>query len=170
MKYIIAAVSFLLFINSEIAQELKINSAKSLIEFNHVEEQTIGTIKGVSGKINFDVTNLTNSFFEARVNISSIKTSNATRDKHLNAPNYFHSEKYPEIIFKSDSLYSLDNKFRLKGKLTIKEITQSEEIQFSYNDGVFNGTCIIYSNDYKIHKRKTREDSKILIKITVPIL
>ena len=117
-----------------------------------------------------DLIILSNSFFEARVDISSIKTSNATRDKHLNAPNYFHSEKYPEIIFKSDSLYSLDNKFRLKGKLTIKEITQSEEIQFSYNDGVFNGTCIIYSNDYKIHKRKTREDSKILIKITVPIL
>ena len=110
------------------AQELKINSAKSLIEFNHVEEQTIGTIKGVSGKINFDVTNLSNSFFEARVDISSIKTSKAenitsawikrwlvkriTREETLNklvnlGPDSIHQKLFYETDDISENLFNI---------------------------------------------------------------
>ena len=54
--------------------------------------------------------------------------------------------------------------------MTIKDIVKNEEILFNFKDGSFSGRCIIYSNDYNIHTQKTREKSKILIKITVPVL
>ena len=45
-----------------------------------------------------------------------------------------------------------------------------DKISFKFDNGVFVGKCIIYSNDYKIKTQKNREDSKILIKISVPVL
>ena len=68
------------------------------------------------------------------------------------------------------NVFFSENKYVLKGNLTIKDISKKETISFVYKDGVFNGKCVIYSNDYNIHERKVREDSKILIKITVPTL
>ena len=152
------------------SQEIKLNSEKSIVEFNYVEEDAIGTINGINGKITFDVENLSASSFEAKVNIASINTSNKTRDNHLNASDYFHTENYPEILFKSDNVFISENKYFIKGTLTIKDISKKETISFTFKDGIFNGKCVIYSNDYNIHKRKVREDSKILIKITVPTL
>jgi polyisoprenoid-binding protein YceI len=170
MKRIITLFVCLVAANYLIAQELTINSEKSLIEFNYISEGAIGTINGVSGKINFNLSNLSSSSFEGKANISSINTSNKTRDKHLNAPDYFDTGAYPEIIFKSDSISSNNENYLLYGKLTIKDISKSETISFNYEDGKFNGKSVIFSNDYNIHKRKKREDSKILIKITVPVL
>ena len=54
--------------------------------------------------------------------------------------------------------------------MTIKDIVKEESIKFTFEDGVFVGRCVIYSNDYQVHEQKTREKSKILVKINVPIL
>ena len=61
------------------------------------------------------------------------------------------------------------SEFVLTGNISIKEITKKEEIRFTYKDNVFEGRCVIYSNDYEIKKQKTREKSKILVKISVPV-
>ncbi|MCH1612849.1 MAG: YceI family protein [Flavobacteriales bacterium] len=170
MKKLILFSLYISIISFGISQDFKINSSESIVEFNYLSEEAVGTIKGVSGTIHFDVNNLSESYFETKVNISSINTSNKTRDKHLKAPDYFHTEKYPHIIFKSESLKMDESEFVLVGKLTIKEISKNEEIRFAYKENVFEGRCVIYSNDYEIKKQKTRQDSKILIKITVPVL
>ena len=109
-KFIVSIVSFLILLNLN-AQELEIQSEKAAIEFNYIKEQTIGSIHGVTGKIVFNMANISESYFEARANIKTINTSNKTRDKHLNASDYFHTEKYPEIVFigkevsKKDDVY-----------------------------------------------------------------
>ena len=110
------------------------------------------------------------SNFEAKVNIASINTSNKTRDNHLNAPDYFYTKKSPEIIFKSDKISISENKYLLNGTLTIKDVSKKETISFNFKDDVFIGKCVIYSNDYNIHKRKNREESKIIVKIAVPTI
>jgi polyisoprenoid-binding protein YceI len=170
MKYIITALTFLVFLNTKIAQDFNINSENAIVEFNYLVEEAFGTIKGVSGKIHFDISDLSKSSFEVSANIPSINTSNKTRDKHLNAKDYFYTEKYPAVIFKSTSITADDDEFVLSGNMKIKEITKPENINFKFENNVFIGRCVIYSNDYNIHKRKTREDSKILVKITVPVL
>tara|TARA_B100001093_G_scaffold170157_1_gene162913 strand:+ start:1106 stop:1618 length:513 start_codon:yes stop_codon:yes gene_type:complete len=169
MKKITLLISCLLIISVLKAQEINIKSEESIIEFNYVEEGALGTIKGVEGKIKFDLLNLNDSYFEANANIASINTSNKTRDKHLNAPDYFHTEKYPAITFKSDSISAEGDQYLLYGKMTIKDITKSEQISFTFEKNVFNGRCVVFSNDYKIKTQKSRDASKILVKITVPI-
>ena len=170
MKKLILSTLYITILSFGFSQDFKINSSESIVEFNYLSEEALGTIKGVSGTIHFDINNLSESYFETKVNISSINTSNKTRDKHLNAPDYFHTEKYPHLIFKSESLKIHEGEFVLVGNLTIKKISKNEEIRFTYKDNVFEGRCVIYSNDYEIRKQKTRLDSKILIKITVPVL
>ena len=168
-KFIVSILSFLILLNFN-AQELEIQSEKAQIQFNYVGEQTIGSISGVSGKIVFNSSNLSESYFEAKANIKSINTSNKTRDKHLNTADYFHTDKYPEIIFLGNEVSMVENKYIVKGSMTIKDITLPSEISFTFQDNTFTGKTIIYSNDYNLHKRKKREDSKILVKITVPII
>ena len=169
MKKQILSILFITVLSFGFGQDFNIKSEESVIEFNYVSEQAVGTIKGVTGKIHFDLNNLSNSYFETKADISSINTSNKTRDKHLNAPDYFHTEKYPYLTFKSESLNIDGNEFVLIGNFSIKEISKKEEIRFTYKDNVFEGKCVIYSNDYEIKKQKTREESKILVKIKVPV-
>ena len=170
MKKQILSILYITIASFGFAQDFNIKSEESIIEFNYVREGAVGTINGVSGTIHFDINNLSKSYFETKANIKSINTSNKTRDKHLNAPDYFNTEKYPYITFKSENLKFEGSDFVLSGIMTIKNISRSEDIRFTFEDNTFIGRAVMYSNDYGIKKQKTREDSKILIKISVPVL
>ena len=152
------------------AQSYSINVDKALVEFNYVSEETTGKIKGVSGEIKFNPDNLSDFKFEGKAHISSINTFNNMRDKHLNSSDYFNTKLYPFITFSAKSLEKKESYFLLTGNMTIKDIVQEESIKFTFEDGVFIGRCVIYSNDYQVHEQKNREKSKILVKINVPIL
>ncbi len=152
------------------AQSYSINVDEALVEFNYVSEETTGKIKGVSGEIKFDPNNLSDFKFEGKAHISSINTSNNMRDKHLNSSDYFNTKLYPYITFSAKSLEKKESYFLLTGNMTIKDIVKEEAIKFTFENGIFVGRCVIYSNDYQVHEQKTREKSKILVKINVPIL
>ena len=152
------------------AQSYSINVDKALVEFNYVSEETTGKIKGVSGEIKFNPNNLSDFKFEVKAHISSINTSNNMRDKHLNSSDYFNTKLYPYITFSANSLEKKESYFLLTGNMTIKDIVKEEAIKFTFENGIFVGRCVIFSNDYQIHEQKTREKSKILVKINVPIL
>ena len=152
------------------AQTYSINVDEALVEFNYISEETIGKIKGISGEIKFDPNNLSDFQFEVKAHISSINTFNNMRDKHLNSSDYFNTQLYPYITFSAKSLEKKESYFLLRGNMTIKDIVKEESIKFTFKDGIFVGRCVIYSNDYQVHEQKTREKSKILVKINVPIL
>ena len=170
MKKLTLLFSVWIWCLSSSAQTYSINVDEALVEFNYVSEETTGKIKGVSGEIKFDPNNLSDFQFEAKADISSINTSNNMRDKHLNSSDYFNTQLYPYITFSAKSLEKKESYFLLTGNMTIKDIVKEESIKFTFEDGVFVGRCVIYSNDYQVHEQKTREKSKILVKINVPIL
>ncbi len=153
-----------------VAQTYSINVDDAIVEFNYVSEETTGKINGISGEIKFNPSDLTDFKFEGKAHIKSINTSNNMRDKHLNSSDYFNTNLYPYITFSGKSLNKKENYFSLKGNMTIKDIVKEEEIKFNFENGVFVGRCVIYSNDYQVHTQKNREKSKILIKINVPVL
>ncbi len=170
MKKLILLISIWIWCLISTAQSYSINVDKALIEFNYVSEETTGKIKGVSGEIKFDPNNLSDFKFEGKAHISSINTSNNMRDKHLNSSDYFNTKLYPYITFSAKSLEKKESYFLLTGNMTIKDIVKEEAIKFTFENGIFVGRCVIYSNDYQVHQQKTREKSKILVKINVPIL
>lgn len=75
-----------------------------------------------------------NAFEHARITFvaytESLTTDNKKRDRHLKSEDFLHAEKYPEIRFVSENFRQVsENEYILKGKLTIKGISQSVEVQ-----------------------------------------
>jgi len=66
--------------------------------------------------------------FEAVLKVASISTGNPDRDNHLRSADFFDAETFPEIRFVSTEVRG-DS---LVGDLTIRDITKSVTLDFSY--------------------------------------
>ena len=80
----------------------------------------------------------------ASVDAKSVSTGNSLRNSDLrNKEEWFNTEKYPRINFKSKKFEKTGNGFKVLGDLTIKGITKPVEIRFTFADkegsGVFKG-------------------------------
>lgn len=65
------------------------------------------------------------SKFEATIDIASIRTHNAQRDKDLLSSNFLEVEKYPTMTFKSTRVEPAGgNRFKVTGELTLKGTTR----------------------------------------------
>lgn len=84
-----------------------------------------GRFDELSGTIILDAAKPANSSFEITVNVQSIDTNNADRDKHLKSAELFDAEKYPAITFKSQSVKKTTEKeYEVKGDLTLRGVTK----------------------------------------------
>ena len=155
-----------------LGQGLKINSEEALVKFKYVSDETTGTVKGIKANIEFDPNSPSKAVFSGTADITTINTEdNKKRNDHLKSDEFFDIKKYPTISFKSSSIEKAEKGFLMKGNMTIKEITNEVEINFTYEDNTFIGKTKIYGNDYDFFKKeKKKEDSEIRIIITIPIL
>lgn len=108
------------------------------------------------------------------VNTSSIFTDNEGRDKHLRSDDFFNAEKYPQMTFKGKSLKKLgDNKYKLVGDLTIRDVTKQVELDVKYNGMVkdpwgntkagFRVTGEINRFDYNLKWDKAIETGSLVV-------
>ena len=115
-----------------------------------------GSFSGLEGEILFDENLPGSGSFNVKLSASSVDTDNKSRDKHLRSKDYFEVDKYPLITFKSDSIVKSENKYEVRGKLTIKSTTKDVSIPFSYLnvEGVaeFNGQLKLDRRDYGMGK------------------
>jgi polyisoprenoid-binding protein YceI len=59
------------------------------------------------------------------VNIDSLDTANAARDKHLKGPDFFNVKEFPTASFKSKSFKALDEKtYEVSGDMTLRGVTK----------------------------------------------
>jgi len=97
------------------------------------------------------------SKFEATINVASIRTHNAQRDKDLLSSNFLELDKYPTMSFKSTKVEDAgSDKFRVTGDLTIKGTTR--RVTFNVvRYGEFNdprmGHRIGYAAETKINRK-----------------
>ncbi len=96
-------------------------------------------ISEVAGHFNnFDINfstgdNLTEAEIEAAIDIKGIDTGISDRDNHLRSADFFDAEKFPQIKFKSTKVEKVnDEKYKLIGDLTIKNITKPFEFDVFY--------------------------------------
>jgi polyisoprenoid-binding protein YceI len=62
---------------------------------------------------------------EVKVEVASLESRSDQRDTHLRSADFFDAEKYPYITFKLTGIEPVDDEnFRVKGELTVKEITK----------------------------------------------
>ena len=77
------------------------------------------------------------------VDVSSITTFDETRDGHIQAPDFFDTERYPELRFESTSVETRGDELVVEGALTIKDVTRPVELK-----GTFVGAGVDpYGND-----------------------
>jgi len=121
------------------ADTYTIDGAHSSANFA-VKHLGISTVRGrftdVSGTIMFDAQAPEKSSVTAVIKSTSITTDNATRDKHLNTPDFFDTATYPEIRFQSTSIRKVggDN-YVAVGNLTIRDVTKQVELPFTLAQG-----------------------------------
>ena len=152
------------------SQSFNIDNENAIVDFNFVSEETIGTVKGIKGSITFDPNDLGNATISGTADVTTLSTENKTRDNHLQQEEMFNAAKFPTMSFKSSSINKTEKGFSMIGELGIKGFEHQITIFFTYDKNVFTGQTVIFSNDYNVFSKKKREDSKVLIKITIPVI
>ena len=94
-----------------------------------VRHLMISNVKGeftnLSGKLELDAANISNSRVEATIDAATINTREADRDTHLKSADFFDVEKFPTLTFKSDRISKKkDDELEVEGDLTIHGVTR----------------------------------------------
>ena len=97
----------------------------------HVASKTSGTFSDVTGKILIDRDNLANSSVEAKINMLSVNSSHAKRDKHIKEKDYLDVEKFAEMTFVSKKIEAKSTtEGVITGVFTMHGVTKEMTIPF----------------------------------------
>lgn len=118
----------------------EIDKAHSKVQFtvtHMVISEVTGQFKSFDAKITSDGDDFSKGNIDFTIDANSINTDNDYRDKHLKSDDFFNAEKYPKMIFKGKSLQKTgDNKYKLTGDLTIRDITKPVVLDVVYGGSV----------------------------------
>ncbi len=133
-----------------------------------------GYFKDYNAKVVTKGDDFSTAIIDFTVNTNSIFTDNEARDKHLRSDDFFNAEKYPQMKFKGKSLKKIsDNKYKLIGDLTIRDVTKQVELDVKYNGMVkdpwgntkagFKVTGEINRFDYNLKWDKAIETGSLVV-------
>ena len=105
-----------------------IDPAHSSAEFK-VKHMMISNVKGsfsgLSGVLTEHAVDSTLSSVEAAVPVATVSTGDAQRDGHLKSADFFDTEKYPTLNFKSTKVVrKAEGEYNVTGDLTIHGVTK----------------------------------------------
>jgi len=89
-----------------------------------------GYFRDFTGTVNYDAKDVSKSTVEFTAKIASVDTGVATRNAHLQKPEFFDAEKYPDMTFKSTKIEKKGKQWMLTGNLTIRDVTKSVTFPF----------------------------------------
>lgn len=87
-----------------------------------------GRVPGFSGTIQGGET----PSISGVVDVSTITTFDETRDGHVQAPDFFDADRYPELRFESTTVETRGEQLFVEGELTIKSFTKPLTLRGSY--------------------------------------
>lgn len=110
------------------AATYQIDAAHSVAGFT-VRHMMVSNVSGafskLSGTVEFDSNNPSQSKVEVTIDADSIDTRNAGRDKHLRSADFFDVANHPTITFKSTRVEKAgEGKHRVVGNLTMHGVTK----------------------------------------------
>ncbi len=113
------------------AGEWEIDPVWSALEFE-VRKLGLVAIKGRVPGFTGRIVGGTQPTISGTVDATSVTTFDETRDGHLQAPDFFDTQRYPELHFESTSVESDGAGLVVRGELTIKGVTRPVELRGSY--------------------------------------
>jgi polyisoprenoid-binding protein YceI len=110
------------------ADTFTIDSSHSEAAFRvrHFMSRVSGKFANVSGVVNIDRAKPTASSVDLTIKTESIDTGVANRDKHLRSADFFETEKFPDITFKSTKIAATSKKdvYDVTGDFTMHGVTK----------------------------------------------
>jgi polyisoprenoid-binding protein YceI len=104
-----------------------LDPAHSQVEFS-VKHMMITTVRGQFRKftadVDFDEEHPEKSSVVAHLDASSIETGMEARDAHLRSADFFDTDTYPEMTFRSTHITGNDGNYKIDGDLTIRGETR----------------------------------------------
>jgi polyisoprenoid-binding protein YceI len=89
-----------------------------------------GRFNNIEGAYAFDGKTSENCFIEIQVRAENIDTGNEKRDNHLRSPDFFNTEEFPYIVFKSVFVKKLQEPtYEVVGHLTLHGVTKFVTVQ-----------------------------------------
>jgi polyisoprenoid-binding protein YceI len=132
-----------------------------------------GTFKSFDGTMEASKADFSDAKISFTAEVASISTDNEKRDNDLKSDDFFNAAKYPQIKFVSTSFVPLgDNKYKLEGTLTIRDITRQITFDVKYGGTVvamggthvgFKATSKIDRFDYNLKWNKTTEAGNVIV-------
>lgn len=139
----------------------QIDNNDTLVEFKVKKLWGLITVRGKMAtrqvRLEMEGANPENWSIYAEIDPASINTGNARRDKHLQTADFFDTGRYPSIVFRSTGLTQFDeNKLKLNGELTIKDISRQVVLEVIRKNEIRNGiefaaTTIIQRGDFGLN-------------------
>lgn len=160
----------------------------SEVGFNirHFFNKTHGRFNDYDGQITFDPANLTAGSVQLAIRDTSIYTANDRRDNHLRSEDFFWTEKYPNVTFKSTKVIpgKDDKHFQVAGDLTIRDVTKPVVLDVEYfgmgpiaigghalgTQAGFYATTTVNRKDYGIIWNKTVDQGGVMLGDDVDIV
>ena len=93
--------------------------------------KTRGSFTDFDGTVIADGKKPENSSIQFTIKTASINTGNSARDEHLRSKDFFETDKYPEITFKSTKVTKRKDGFTATGNLTMHGVTRQVSLPFT---------------------------------------
>ena len=100
----------------------------SALEFE-IEKLGLVTIKGRVPGFTGTIEGGESPSITGSVDASTITTFDETRDGHVQTPDFFDTERYPELRFESTAVSTKGDELVVEGDLTIKNVTKPIELR-----------------------------------------
>jgi len=132
-----------------------------------------GSYSGLKATIKFDENDLAGSSISASVDANTVSTGIGLRNHDLKKEEWFNTDKYPVISFRSSKIEKTAASFKATGELTIKGISKPQEIPFTFSakgtTGVFKSQFLIKRQDFNLDNTSTSVGNEITINLEVPV-
>lgn len=132
-----------------------------------------GAFNEFEGTAVLDGADPTRSTASVTIQAASIDTRNAQRDEHLRNNDFLATDEFPTITFVSTGVRQDGDTFELTGHLTVKDVTRSVSIPFSYDGGAtdpfgnarvgFEGSVALSRKDFGITWNAALETGGVLV-------
>ncbi|MCL4548215.1 MAG: YceI family protein [Bacteroidetes bacterium] len=140
-KFSMAFILFLAgFLSLNAQTKWSIDKAHSKVQFSATHliiSEVTGEFKNFDGSVETSGDDFSNAKVNFTIDVNSISTDNEQRDNHLKSDDFFNAQKYPKMTFVGKSMQKVgDNKYKLVGDLTIRDITKQIALDVTYNGTV----------------------------------
>ena len=87
-----------------------------------------GRFNDFDGSFEYEDGAIEDASVDVTIDMASLDSNHAERDKHLREKDFFYVKEYPEATFKSTGIESTDDGFVITGDLTMRGVTKEIEI------------------------------------------